>query len=392
MLPVVLPENRSIQMAALRKKLDSKFWFACFTLPDGRRVQRSTKETARKLAQAKADEWEKLSQERAKAKQAHKVIADIYKAAHKAELPDATARSYLDGWLKRRKKEVSVSSYRSYEARAKHFLSWLAEGAERPLTEIETRHIVAYRDALADRLSASTSNLAIKVLRLMFEDARREGFLADNPAKDCPRLKAEVVEQRRPFTMDELRDILASCDAEWRSMILFGLYTGQRIADLARLTWANLDLIADEVQVRTAKTNRIVRIPICAPLKKHIAGLTASDDPKTPLHPRACQLIERGSGPMLSRQFGDLLASVGLISSRKHSGKGEGRSARRAASELSFHSLRHTATSIMKNAGISPAIVQDIIGHESAEISAQYTHIDSTAKRQALDSMPDLGS
>jgi hypothetical protein len=44
----------------------------------------------------------------------------------------------------------------------------------------------------------------------------------------------------------------------------------------------------------------------------------------------------------------------------------------------------------MKNAGISPAVVQDIIGHESAEISAHYTKIESASKRRALDSIPDI--
>jgi integrase len=58
--------------------------------------------------------------------------------------------------------------------------------------------------------------------------------------------------------------------------------------------------------------------------------------------------------------------------------------------ELSFHALRHTATSLMKNAGISPAIVQDIIGHESPAISAHYTRIEESTKRGAVDSMPDV--
>jgi hypothetical protein len=44
----------------------------------------------------------------------------------------------------------------------------------------------------------------------------------------------------------------------------------------------------------------------------------------------------------------------------------------------------------MKNAGISPAIVQDLIGHDSPAISAQYTHIDEATKRKALNAMPDV--
>lgn len=74
-------------MASLRKKALSRYWFACFNMPDGRRVQRSTGETLRKPAQEKADQWEALARERATARRAHKVIADIYKAAHAQELP-----------------------------------------------------------------------------------------------------------------------------------------------------------------------------------------------------------------------------------------------------------------------------------------------------------------
>ncbi len=379
-------------MAALRKKPRSPFWFACFTLPDGRRVQRSTKETARKAAQAKADQWEKLSNERTKARQAHKVISDIYRAAHKEELPDATAASYFEGWLKRRKGEIAPASYSTYSNRITHFQGWLGDFARRPLAEIETRHFVLYRDELAGRLSPSSCNMGIKILRSVLEDARREGFVADNPAKDCGMLKKEQGGTRRPFTVHELKSVLAAANEEWRSMILFGLYTGQRLGDLARLTWANVDLQAQEIQLRTAKTGRMMRIPISKPLMEHLESLPAGDDPKQPLHTRAAALATV-NGSTLSRQFAELLAAVGLTTKKTHEPSDEerkGRAARRAASELSFHSLRHTATSLMKNAGISPAIVQDIIGHESAEISAHYTHIESDAKRKALNSLPDF--
>lgn len=378
-------------MASLRKFPRSPYFFACFSLPDGRRVQRSTRETKRKAAQALADEWEKMSKERAKARQAHKVIADIYKAAHKEELPDATARAYLTGWLERRKGEIAPASYAAYSGRATHFLKWLGDFADRPLAEIETAHFIRYREAIAKERTPSTANQGIKILRLIFEDCRRDGFISENPAKDCGMLKKSAGTSRRPFTIEELKKALAAADEEWRSMILFGLYTGQRLGDLARLTWQNLDLQAGEITLTTAKTGRVVRIPIAAPLLAHIETLPAGDDAKAWLHPRAARhAIVNGS--TLSRQFGELLASIGLAKDRGHEkeDEGKGRAARRAASELSFHSLRHTATSLMKNAGVSPAIVQDIIGHESAEISAHYTHVEHSAKAQALAALPDF--
>jgi integrase len=376
-------------VASLRKFPRSPFWFACFTLPDGRRVQRSTKEVTRKAAQTKADQWEALTKERAKARQAHRVISEIYRVTHNRELPDSTTRAFIDRWLASRKHEIAPSSYVAYSGRATHFVEWLGEIADRPLGELETRHFVLYRDAVASTRTARTANHGIKILRAIFESARRDGFISENPAKDCGPLKESAGSVRRPFTVKELRDVLAIADAEWRSLILFGIYTGQRIGDLSRLTWAHLDLEAQEISIRTQKTGRVVRIPICAPLLAHISTLPAGEDARAPIHPRALGIVQTARGT-LSRQFGELLSDVGLVQARSHQATKSGRSGRRVQSQLSFHSLRHMATSLMKNAGVSPAIVQDIIGHESAEISAHYTHVESAAKRDALSKLPDL--
>ncbi len=63
---------------------------------------------------------------------------------------------------------------------------------------------------------------------------------------------------------------------------------------------------------------------------------------------------------------------------------------RRQYAGLSFHSLRHTTTSMLKNTGISSAIAGDVVGHYSEAMQRNYTKIDMEAKRQALDKLPDL--
>ena len=250
--------------------------------------------------------------------------------------------------------------------------------------------MIGFRDCERERVSPATVNLTVKILRVFFEDARRDNLIAENPAKDVRKLDTGH-SKRRGFTVDELRTILNHATGEWRSLILFGLYTGQRLADVARLTWQNVDLIADEIRVRTAKTGRIVAIPINKALRRHVETLPAGDDPKAPLHPKAFAAVAvAGRAVTLSNQFGGILAAAGLAKARTHQATGKGRATRREPSELSFHSLRHTATSLMKNAGISSAVVQDIIGHDSAEMSAHYTKIESATKRTALESLPDF--
>ena len=84
------------------------------------------------------------------------------------------------------------------------------------------------------------------------------------------------------------------------------------------------------------------------------------------------------------------LVQAGLAKPRTHKATGKGRSASRTISELSFHSLRHTATSLLKNSGVSDAVARDIIGHDSEAVSRVYTRIDPETKRKAIRSMPDI--
>jgi integrase len=198
---------------------------------------------------------------------------------------------------------------------------------------------------------------------------------------------------RRPFTMGELKAILKAASVEWRGMVLFGLYTGQRLKDIAGLTWQNVDMERKEVRLTTSKTGRRQVIPLAAPLLAYLAELPASDDPAAPLFPGAFPLAMRSGGTsVLSQNFHDLLVSAGLAVARptKHRATGIGRDGRRAQSEITFHSLRHTATSLLKMAGASEAVARDIIGHESAEISRHYTHTDEAAKRKALANLAKL--
>ena len=58
----------------------------------------------------------------------------------------------------------------------------------------------------------------------------------DNPAEFIGPVRASAKPNNKPpFTIAELQAILAVADPEWRSLILFDLYTGQRLSDLVSL-------------------------------------------------------------------------------------------------------------------------------------------------------------
>ena len=64
----------------------------------------------------------------------------------------------------------------------------------------------------------------------------------------------EESQERLPFSKDQVKDLLAVAENEWRVMILLGYHTGIRLSDAANLTWANIDLLKRILVFRARKT------------------------------------------------------------------------------------------------------------------------------------------
>lgn len=298
-----------------------------------------------------------------------------------------TIGQHFEAWKNTFKSEVKPGTYVRYAGIADCFLTWLKAKAGADLATLQPETIERYRDHMAVRVAAGTVNVHLKVLRVALEKAVKQKVFNTNPARLVDNLDGNGRHERRAFTLPELKKIISGADEKWKTAIFIGLYTGLRLSDVTNLTWANLDLVHQDITVKTRKTGRVQIIPIASPLLKHIGTLPAGDDPKAPLCPG---LVGRSTG-WLSNQFRELLASVGLVESQGlHVKRKSGRDMRRNLSDISFHALRHTATSLLKNAGVSAAVVMDIIGHESEAISNNYTHIEAATKREAIDKMPDV--
>jgi integrase len=202
-------------------------------------------------------------------------------------------------------------------------------------------------------------------------------------------LESSKESKRRAFTLSEIKRILKACgdDQEWRGLVLFGLYLGQRLGDLAKLTWRAVDLDSAEIAFITRKTGRRMVLPLVQPLFDYLSTLPGSDNPNAYIFPNAAAHKRTNS---LSNQFREILADAGLVEPRGREKTKQGRSQARETSELSFHSLRHSAVTMLKAAGVSDFIAREIVGHESAAVSRQYTHLTTDDKRAAMQRLPDV--
>jgi integrase len=322
------------------------------------------------------------------------VIADLHKEITGDDLPTHSLREFSASWLERKAPEVAPGTLAFYRGAITKFTAFLGTKADAELAEITSEDVVAFRNHEAKTLAPKTVNHDLKALRMLFRAARRDKVLVDDPCEFVSVTKKGSTVRRRPFTIPELKAVLAVAGDEWKSLILFGLYTGQRLGDLASLTWQNVDLERGEIRLVTRKTSKTLNLPIAAPLRKHLENLPASDVPDAPFHPSAFAIVnEQGKTGHLSNQFADLLADAGLREKKAHRKTGEagvGRGVGSGTGGLSFHCIRHTAVSLMKDAGIPEAAVMELVGHDSEQMSAHYTHVGREALQRAAGALPEL--
>src|SRR5215831_10211249 len=282
-------------MASVSKHPQSKYWTACFRDQHGRQRRVSTKETDRKKAKRIADEYEKAIRTKRTMRQTLSVLSRLHEEVSGEAVSQKSLRAYAAEWLAAKTPEIDARTYESYSSGLTQLLGYLGNRADAPIGDITKSELLAYRNHLATARSTTTTNNHLVLVKMLFKSARRDCVCLDNPAEFIGTVRAlsGKAEQKRPFTVGELQAILAVADPEWRSLILFGLYTGQRLGDLVTLGWNNIDLERGEVRLVTGKTNRRMIIPMAPPLRSHIESLPAGDDPQAPLHPHAFAILTR---------------------------------------------------------------------------------------------------
>ena len=380
-------------MASIHRQKGRSSWYCAYTDQNGARHFKSTrtsdKREARRicnLMQGAVDRMKSTKLTPATARKFLERNLEELLIASGTQSMSSNPRDFFEEWVKEKEVTTSVNTLVRYQAIVRNFLNHLGPLAGKPLADISSREIERFRNHIAKSQSPSSANLNLKVIRSAFKKAVTQGLIPENPASNVETIKKPPSQARRPFQLPELKKLLEVANCDWQTMILVGLYTGLRLSDCASLCWNQVDLQAGEITVETKKTSRTQVLPMATPLMNHVANLPSNDDPRSPLAPSCFDLPSNA----LSNQFYELMTTAGLVKKRTHQKSKNGLSGSRQASGLGFHCLRHTATSLLKNAGVSDVIARDIIGHESAAISRVYTHIDSETKRQAVNKMPTV--
>ena len=382
-------------MASILKKPGSRspYWFAAFRGVDGRRKQKSTKTTDRRLALEMAVQWEKAAMAGRSGiiteAQTRKVLNEILEAATGEPMHFATVKDFFADWLKDKEGAKKTRTTQKYAPLTTSFLSSIGKRARLSLAAIGPADLRQWRSSLEKKgLSAATVNGSLMIISSAFERARRLGYIQANPCLGLESLKDEEKGEKDCFTTEQIKALLQEAKGtDWEGAILAGINTGLRRGDLTNLTWDLIDTGSKDtwfLSVKTSKRGKYVFLPVHPDLREWLESRTRGVG-KAPVFPDL--FGKSGSGKSgISMQFKRLMERAGVRGRVLRTGKGKGRT----TTSLTLHSMRDTFISRLANAGVAEDVRMKLVAHQTKAIHRGYTHLDIDTFKSAVFSIQSL--
>lgn len=341
-------------------------------------------------------QWETIRGTKRQAEERLREILAAIKAGTAVEPSHQTTGEFLVSWLEDVvRPNLRLSTIRSYEQVI--YLHVLPLIGSIPLTKLAPQHLQRlYREKTEQGLT-HTVRLIHAILHKALGQAVKWGLVPRNVADAVERPKIPRKEMRALAPEEAVRLLEAAESDRLHALYVLAVACGLRQGELFGLKWEDVDLERGTLTVRrqlqwlrvngktqpvftepkSAKSRRTVALPSVAmtALRRHRVrqaeerlrlgeawqdyGLVFTTEIGTPLL----------KGNFIRRSFKPLLRRAGLP-------------------DIPFHSLRHTAASLLLGAGESLKTVQEMLGHSSITLTADiYGHISLAQQREAARKM-----
>lgn len=264
-----------------------------------------------------------------------------------------------------------------YECSWKRFAAWMHDKHPGKLLmrDVDADTAAAYAQHLAaEKVSASTFNQHIGLLRLVWRCLAGQIRGTGNPWMDIAKKRAQRLQHRhKAITAEQFDNLLkAAPDADIHDLLFVLGWTGQRLVDGVMLRWDAIDFNRHVITlhpVKTARTGKAVHIPIMPPLadllQKRRDMVTGAQ-----VFPELVPDYERDRSA-ISKRIQKTFDKAGLSPRDNLPGL------KRAVAFYGAHSLRHFFATQALTAGIPGEIVKRITGHTSDDMLEGYQHIDA---------------
>lgn len=291
---------------------------------------------------------------------------------------DIIFRDYAEEWIcNYAESRVKPSTLRSYKnANSTHLIPAFGKLRLKDITAAKIDQFIALM--LKTRKPKTVNNLLIQ-LKTMLKYAKRRGYLRENPAQDIDNVRLDHREMDF-LSPDEIRILLQHSQEPFKTLFLTAALTGMRRGELLALQWGDIDWNSNTIFVRrnlywhskedvqpgrpryqfvSPKSARSERAIVMSPALKEALEIHRMTCLVGPLDLVFCS---REGGPldpdnMIKREFAPALTAAGL----RH---------------VSFHSLRHSYTSMLISQGENIKFIQSQVGHASIQTTMdRYGHL-----------------
>ena len=254
---------------------------------------------------------------------------------------------------------------------------------QHPLDEITRVAVKAWGNELHQRMASSSADSITALLSTILGEAVANRLIPANPCLAL-RLARTSPTERAHATPLQVLQIAARMDPMSATLVITGAYTGMRWGELAGLAWANVLLEQEIPEIRIPKEEGALH---------EIGGKLWLDTPKTDSAVRTIALppflaailaatregartdfvftAERG-GWLRRSNFRRRTWEPALTGDPAHLDPG-----RRDAivPGMTFHGLRHSHKTWMKEDGIDAFVQDKRLGHATHSIGDRYTHL-----------------
>jgi len=204
------------------------------------------------------------------------------------------------------------------------------------------REFLAWRDEY--KATPKTADGYLGAVAQVIGWAHKRGDLTAHPLQNWPRIysvdRADVI-----WTKPDLIKLLRGTDADFRRAVLVAIFTGLRLGDLVRLTWADVGDQAITLATGKSKGKRVVVIPITPKLEAVLK-----------------QIGRKDVGAVLTHSRGKPWTGWGLQTAMQRA------KVARGIKGLRFHDLRGTAATHFVRAGLPLNDVAGVMGWAPAKV------------------------
>jgi integrase len=267
----------------------------------------------------------------------------------------------LDRYLR----EVSILK-KSHRTEKIYAGTWKKAFGSRSIASITSTDIAKYRDNRLREVSENMVRLELALLSHLFTIAVKEWGMTGlvNPVMQIRKPKLPAGRDRRLLPGELDRILSASGSTVLPDIVRLALETGMRQAEIAGMTWDNVDLKKRTVTLLVTKNGDKRIVPLSTEAVRILSGLDRRIDGKVwGVEPHSIAIA-----------FARAVTRARAVYEKECQGT-NGAPDASFLTDLTFHDLRHEATSRFFEKGLNPMQVAAITGHKTLQMLKRYTHL-----------------